>query len=311
MNQVVDQIGEQAQRPHVHLTSSGSAAIIAGLKAAALPTGSEVLIPAICCPAVLFAVQFAGYSVRLADVDRETFNCSAEEFEKALSSRTKALIAVHGFGRPCDIEAIEKLGRDRNLLVVEDACLNFGASYMGRPVGSFGHFSVVSFGYDKPVTCGYGGAIMSESEQISQNVEAFLSHNEFLSFSKMDTYGVMLEEQMANLDGYVQTRIKNVQMIESTLDSQKYVMPSPLSSTPYWRYPILIESNRGRFLNAAQEAGLIFSSHYKNLGSLSTGVNLPNAEYISPRILNLFVRPSVEVSELKAKLEFLNGYTNE
>lgn len=111
---------------HALPTRSGSAAIVAALNCAELSPHAEVIMPAICCPAVFSSIAFAGFTPRLADVDLSDLCSGPAEIEAQISPRTAAIIAVHSYGRRCAIEEISSLAKDRGLLLIEDACLALG-----------------------------------------------------------------------------------------------------------------------------------------------------------------------------------------
>jgi perosamine synthetase len=307
LGRALELLGRRVERQHVGLTSSGSAALILALRAAGLAHGSEVVMPAICCPAVLFAIQLAGFKPVLADVDLDTLNSGVAEVERVVTSGTSAIVAVHGFGRACDIAKIAAYAAARGLFLVEDACLSLGGRAADRPMGGFGDASIFSFGYDKPVARNYGGALATDDTALWVRISRLLEENRMFTYEQPDAENSGLVDSLAGLDDAVAERVKNVELIASHLAATGISKPSE-SATAYWRYPVLYAGDRARLLDTAREQRLLFTTHYRNLGELSTGVSCPNAEYASAHLLNFFVRPGTPREDIRRKVEFLNGY---
>jgi perosamine synthetase len=308
--QATELLANRLQRSHIALTSSGSAALVVALKAADLAPGSEVVMPAICCPAVLFAIQLAGFRPVLADIDLDTLNPGVAEIERAVTPATSAIVAVHGFGRACEIEEIGAYAAGRGLFLIEDACLSLGGRAGSRPMGSFGDASIVSFGYDKPVARNYGGALATSDAALWDRVSALLAENRMLTYEQSDADVSSLVEGLTGLDEAVAERVANVELITSDLAASGVRQPRVEDATPYWRYPVLYAGERAKLLDSATKRDLLFTTHYRNLGELSTGVSCPSAEYASAHLLNFFVRPGTPKEDIRRKVEFLNEFAN-
>ena len=143
-------------------SSSGTAALHLALLAFNVGEGDEVLLPTYACSALLHAVRAVRAIPRFVDSDPLTFNIDPDAARKACSPRAKALIAVHSFGLPADLDALKGLG----LPLIEASAQALGALYRGRPVGSVGDATVFSFYATKLITTGEGGMLLSNDERI-------------------------------------------------------------------------------------------------------------------------------------------------
>lgn len=143
-------------------TSSGTAALTLALRALGVGGGDEVLIPTYVCSALLHAVRAVGAAPRLVDADPASFNMDPDAARRVRSARAKALVVVHSFGLPAELDALRDLG----LPVIEDAAQALGAAYRERPVGSFGDAAVLSFYATKVITTGEGGMLLSNDPRI-------------------------------------------------------------------------------------------------------------------------------------------------
>lgn len=287
----------------IDLAKSGSAALVASLMACAPARIGEVIIPAICCPAVLTAVQFAGYTPILADVDPQSLQSSVANIRQAISDQTVAIIAVHMFGVPCDLTAIIKMARTNGIPVIEDACLSIGP-FAGDDLPDA---TILSFGYDKPISIeGGGGAIVSYSDDITERLRKNLHQNKFLA----DFRGcqILANNHLNRLAEAKDERMRNVQQYLSGLHTTLIVFRSDASKHAWWRLSGLLASDRDALISMAKSRGIVFSAHYRSLGRFFTHGALAGADRIDAQIINLFVRPGTAPEEIDRNLEFLNGY---
>jgi dTDP-4-amino-4,6-dideoxygalactose transaminase len=156
--------GKYLDVKHVLMTSSGTTALTAALVGQGIGPGDEVLVPACTYIATAIAVVAAGAIPVIVDID-DSITIDPDAIEKAIGPRTRAVIPVHMWGLPCDMDRIMKIADRRNLVVVEDACQCVGGGYKGRKVGAIGHAGAFSFNYYKNMTCGEGGAAVTNSDE--------------------------------------------------------------------------------------------------------------------------------------------------
>ncbi|MGS0534964.1 DegT/DnrJ/EryC1/StrS family aminotransferase [Pseudoalteromonas sp. SaAl2] len=294
------------ERENVILTRSGGFAIITALQCAGLKRGSKIIMPASCCPIVLFSIQMAGYSVVLADVSLSSLSMEVEQIESVMDDDVSAILAVHGYGHFCAIDEITDYAKRNGVILIEDACLAYGGKFKGRPIGSFGDFSVISFGYDKPISNNYGGALMTNCEIYADKIRRFLVSNEMAQFSD-SIQATHVLESLNELDRLTAIRKSNIAFIEQRVSNQTFKKLSYNPELTYWRYPLFLE-NRKHFLNEAKQKNILFTSHYRSLGLLQTQGNYPNAEEIGNKIINLFVQPATSKAQLTNMVKFINDY---
>ncbi len=158
---------------HVCMTSSGTTALTAALAGLGVGPGDEVLVPACTYMATAVAVLGAGAIPVVVDID-ESLTFSPKAAEAAIGPRTRAMVPVHMWGLACDMDPIMRLGRRKKLLVVEDACQAVGGAYKGRMLGSIGHAGAFSFNYYKNMTCGEGGAVVTDDAEAIQRARCMI-----------------------------------------------------------------------------------------------------------------------------------------
>ncbi|SCC90880.1 hypothetical protein SCG7109_BC_00040 [Chlamydiales bacterium SCGC AG-110-M15] len=178
-NKLEKSLSEYAQRKFCLMTRSGTAALITALQSFELPPDAEVIMPAITCPVVLSAIMIAGFKPVLADISLDNFCMGPDEAQAVITKKTKAIIAIHAFGKPCLIEQLSEFAQSHQLFLIEDTCLAFGATLNHKPLGSFGDITVFSFGHDKILDVGGGGALLCNALKFQHNAREFLNKNSF------------------------------------------------------------------------------------------------------------------------------------
>lgn len=152
---------------YAHMSSSGTTALTAALVGLGIGPGDEVVVPAHTYMATAVSVLVAGAIPIIVDVD-ESITLDPAALEKAIGPRTKAVIPVHMWGWPCDMDRIMAIAERHKLFVIEDACQAVGGGYKGRMLGAIGHAGAFSFNSFKNLTCGEGGAVVTNSLQVSR-----------------------------------------------------------------------------------------------------------------------------------------------
>lgn len=156
---------------HAAFTASATAAFHAGLLAADLPPGDEVILPSFAFVSVANVIALCGLRPRFVDIEEETFNLDLDAVARAATPRTRAVVPVHYGGQSCDMEALTALARRHGFDVYEDAAQAVGASFRGRPLGAWGRFGVYSFHATKNVSTGEGGALLTSDDALAARVE--------------------------------------------------------------------------------------------------------------------------------------------
>ena len=142
-------------------TTSGTAALHLALAALGIKKGDEVIVPSFTMIATVFAVVYTGATPVLVDCEGDTGNVNTRNIEKKISKKTKAIIPVHIYGHPCDMDPIMAIAKWKKILVVEDAAEAHGALYKNKKIGSIGDVGCFSFYANKIITSGEGGMVVT------------------------------------------------------------------------------------------------------------------------------------------------------
>ena len=164
-------IATQTGAPRIHLTSSATAALELSALLLDLRPGDEVIMPAFTFVSCANAVALRGATPVFVDILPETLNVDPGAVDAAISSRTRAILAVHYAGIPCAIDVLRAIADRRGLILIEDAAQAFMSTLDGRPAGSFGHVGVFSFHQTKNLTSGEGGAIVVNDPVYAEQAE--------------------------------------------------------------------------------------------------------------------------------------------
>ncbi|MCC7209822.1 MAG: aminotransferase class I/II-fold pyridoxal phosphate-dependent enzyme, partial [Anaerolineae bacterium] len=162
-------------REHALLVNSGTAALSIAMAAAEIGPGDEVLVPGYCWVACFSAIVRAGAIPRLVDVD-ESFTMDPADLERKITPHSRAVLAVHMNGAGADIERIAAICKAHNLLLIEDNAQAAGATFHGKPLGSFGDLAIFSFQYNKNITAGEGGLVVCADDILAKR--AYAAHDQ-------------------------------------------------------------------------------------------------------------------------------------
>lgn len=147
---------------YVICTNTGTTALHLALDTIGIKPGDEVIMPSFTFVATAQAVQMCGGKVVFCEVHPDTFLMDVEDVRRKITDKTKAIIPVHYAGRPCDMDVLMKIHEETGIRIVEDAAHAFGSYYNGKKIGSFGDIACFSFDSIKVMTCGEGGAVITD-----------------------------------------------------------------------------------------------------------------------------------------------------
>ncbi|MCJ7692540.1 MAG: DegT/DnrJ/EryC1/StrS aminotransferase family protein [Sedimentisphaerales bacterium] len=172
----------------------GRVALYAILKAMGVSEGDQIILPGYTCVMNVNPIKYLGAKPVYVDIEPNTFNLNVELLEEKITSNTKAIIAQHTYGYPCDMDSILEIARRKDIPVIEDCCLSLGSNYKSKTVGTFGKASYFSFQWNKPFTTGLGGMAITNDKNLAEKVKS-LCGKELRQPSKKEV--LMLTAQLA------------------------------------------------------------------------------------------------------------------
>jgi len=218
---------------HAIAVSSGTATLHLSLIALGIGLGDEVIVPAYTFPATANVVELIGAKPVLVDVDLETYNIQLEQIERAISTNTKAIIPVHLFGNPVDMGPIMEIAKKHNVWVIEDAAGALGSTYKSQKCGTIGHLGCFSFHPRKIVTTGEGGMVVTNDDDIAEQVRSLRNHGMKVIREKVDFIAAGFNYRMNELEavlGIIQ--IEEIQKVISERQRLAELYMDALTSIP-------------------------------------------------------------------------------
>ena len=197
---------------------NGTDALEIAIEALDMPIGSEIIVPANSFIASSEAVTRSGHRVVFVDIDTESYVISIEDLKKRITLKTKAIIAVHLYGHPCDMDELAKIAKEYNLYIIEDCAQAHGAEYKGKRVGGIGDIATFSFYPGKNLGAyGDGGAITTNNLELSTQCRKIANHGRTAKYdhdfegrnSRLDSLqAAILNVKLKYLDGWIDKRIQ-------------------------------------------------------------------------------------------------------
>lgn len=162
----------RVNRKHAIAVTNGTAALDVTIEALDITTGDEVIVPSFTIISCVMQIIRNGAKPIFIDADPITWNMDVGLVEQKITSRTKAIMAVHIYGLPVDVDPLLKLAKEHNIHVIEDAAEMLGQTYKGQPCGSFGDISTFSFYANKHITTGEGGMVVTDDDDLAERVKS-------------------------------------------------------------------------------------------------------------------------------------------
>lgn len=178
-----NELGAYLGVQNIFACNSGRTALHVALQALELKPGEEVVVPAYTCAIVFEVVLRLGLKPRFVDVNPETCNIDSQLISKCITSKTRAIIPIHLFGRPCEMDPIMETAEKHGLYVIEDVAQALGAEYEKTQAGTFGDLAIFSFGIGKSMTSGEGGAVAVKNKELIDRIAPAQTQLSKASFS--------------------------------------------------------------------------------------------------------------------------------
>jgi dTDP-4-amino-4,6-dideoxygalactose transaminase len=301
---------------HGIAVTNGTAALEVTIAALGINAGDEVIVPNFTFVATASAVLFANALPVLVDVDPETYCIDPDLVEDAITSRTRAIIAVHMGGHPADLDRLKKIASRKRLALIEDSAHAHASEWRGQRVGTFGVAGTFSFQASKLITAGEGGMIISNNDKFEVQArsvhdcgrmpgEWFYSHFIYGSNYRLSEWqGAILQVQLGRLDQQTKRRHHNARLLDRLLEPIPGITPQKLDDrcTRNGQYAYIFHVNKKefaglsteRFIEALNAEGIPHQASYPPLHQLDM---FRNGEY----------RKRLGGKQAKDKHKFLKG----
>lgn len=309
--------------------NSGTAALHLALLAMDIKQGDEVITVPNTFFATAEAVSLVGAKPVFVDIDEATFNMDAKKLEKAITKKTKAIIPVHLYGQPVDMNEIQGIADKHGIPVVEDACQAVGAKYNGKKAGSLGKVGCFSFYPGKNLgACGEGGMVTTNDDHIAAMVRLYRAHGENpknnhrvvgYNYRMEGIQGAVLSAKLNHLDAWTKKRQENAAYYTKILGNADVTLPAIAPNRKHVFHLYVIRSRQRDALKAHLEAkGIGVGIHYlkpihlqeayAHLG-LREGA-YPVAERVMKEILSLPMFPELTKEQMDYVAQQIRGFNS-
>jgi len=266
---------------YVQTCSSGTAAIHIAVAASGIGLGDEVITTPITDMGTVIGVLYQQAVPVFADLGAGTYNLNAADVERRITPKTKAIIAVHLTGNPCDMDALKAVADRHHLILIEDCAQAWGAHYRGKPIGTVGHFACFSLQNSKHITCGDGGVVGSKDRRFGPLLQKFgdkgfdrIQGGGFQAFATnyrmSEPQAAVAAAQLSRLERIAATRSRLGNLLTEKISGISGIAPHdvrPDDRAVYWFYMFRLRPNafrcdRAEFVRALRAEGVASSAGY-------------------------------------------------
>jgi len=314
---------------HAVAVTNGTSALDIALKTLRIGLGDEVIVPAFSFIASSNCVLFQGAKPVFADIDQRSFNIDPSDVNEKITAKTKAIITVHLFGQPAQMEELKEIAQDHGILLIEDAAQAHGAEYKGKKVGGLSNISCFSFYATKNMTTGEGGMITTNNGELAKTAYLLRDHGQTEKYHHTILgYNYRMTElsaavglvQLKKLDKLNKKRRKNAGMLTNGIEKIPGLTPpyvEEYAKHVFYQYVVKVEEDypleRNELADHLEKMGIGVAIHYPTpiyrqplyhkLGY--DKMICPMAEESCKRVLSLPVHPSVNEEDIQYILDVL------
>ncbi|MDA1192342.1 MAG: DegT/DnrJ/EryC1/StrS family aminotransferase [Candidatus Poribacteria bacterium] len=307
--------------------NSGTSGLHLALLAAGIGEGDEVITVSHTFVATVAAIRYTGATPVLIDIDPDMYLMDVSLIEGAITPKTRAIIPVHLYGQPCDMDPINEIAKRRNLLVIEDAAQSHGAEYKGRRCGSLGDMAEFSFYPGKNLGAfGEGGAVTTDNAEYAEKMRIMRHwgqskryHHDHPGYNyRMDgIQGAVLRVKLRYIEGWTELRRERAAWYDDLLADSPYKTPAVMPDARHVYHQYVIETDRRRELQEfltvnGIDSGIHYpipvhlQKTYADLGYKKG--DLPVTERVVERILSLPCFPELKREEVETVVDALNKF---
>ncbi len=303
--------------------ANGTVALHLALAALGVGKGDEVIVPDLTFVATGNVVPYTGAKPVFVDIDRETWCIDPNKIQEKITKKTKAIIPVHLYGHPCDMDPIMEIAEENSLKVIEDVAESQGAEYRGKKAGSIGNIGCFSFYGNKMMTTGEGGMCVTNDEKIAERMRFLENHamseekrywHTELGFNYRLTnlQAAVGLAQLEKINKFIEIKRKNAFLYNGLLkDVSGIVLPveKPWAKNVYWMYSILVDE-RDELMKRLKDKGIETRPFFYPLHQLphfKLDESFPVSDEISRKGINLPSSVNLKEEEIKEIVKIISG----
>ncbi|HEY0888884.1 MAG TPA: DegT/DnrJ/EryC1/StrS family aminotransferase [Nocardioides sp.] len=305
--------------------NSGTSGLHLGLLAAGIGPGDEVIVPSFTFAATANSVALTGATPVFADIEPDYFCLDADSVRAAITSRTKAIMPVHLYGHPANVDALRAVADEHGLHLFEDAAQAHLATWRGERVGTFGDFAMFSLYPTKNMTSGEGGMVACATDQLARMVRLLRNQgmerqyaNEVVGFNARmtDIHAAIGRVQLTKVEGWTKTRQQNAAFLDQHLEGVAVPAVAEHATHVYHQYTIKVDAaERDGIVGALREEHKIGTGVYypipnhqlSSLTRFAERLTLPVTQQVAGEVISLPVHPSLTEADLERIVAAVNA----
>ena len=307
--------------------NNGTSALHLAMLALGIGAGDEVIIPANTFIATAWAISYVGATPVFVDCDKDNWEIDPVQIEKVITAKTKAIIGVHLYGMPFDIDAVLSIAKKHNLFLVEDAAQAQGARYKGITVGGFGEMACFSFYPGKNLgACGEAGGITTNNEVYQKHLNSLRNHGSMVRYYHDEVgfnmrmgglEGASLQVKLKYLEGWNNRRREIAKMYHAGIKNTKIKMQTqPEWADSIYHLFVVTTDEKDKFVKHLQANNVNPGFHYpvpchlqKAYSSLNYKVgDFPNSEYLASHCVSLPMYAELSNDDVNKVIDAINNY---
>ncbi|RAP53102.1 MAG: aminotransferase DegT [Methanosphaera sp. rholeuAM270] len=325
-----NKFAEYVESKHAIATSSGTTALHTAIVAAGIEAGDEVITTPFTFAATSNSILYSNAKPVYADINPKTFNLNPEKIEEKITDKTRAIIPVHLYGQPADMDPILEIAEKHDLKVIEDAAQAHGSTYKGKKIGSIGDFGCFSFYPTKNMTTGEGGMVTTNDDELAEKSGMVRAHGESKRYEQsLLGYNYRMTDiaasiglvQLNHIDEFNRKRNENARYLSEGLSDVDGITTPEVDENvthAFHQYTIRVSKDRDSFRQflTDNEIGtgvhypivLYKQPYYQNMGLCG---DCPEAELAASQVISLPVHPSLTCDELDTIIEVVKRGSEE
>ena len=297
--------------------NSGTSALYASLLSLNIKSGDEVIVPSFSFTATASAVVATGATPVFVDISSSNYNIDISLIKSNITKKTKAIIPVHLYGHPVDVDPIAEITSPDHIAIIEDGAQSLGSSINGKKCGTLGNLGCTSLYPTKVITSGEGGVITTNNETLYEELLRIRNHG--LDESGQTTrFGLNLRMpeiesaiasiQLSKLDDFIRIRRRNSDILSDIIGNFNLNLPVELENTFLNRYlyTISLDKSRSEVMNYMEKQGINTAVYYRTpihkmpyYHSMNNSYNLPNTDIASSKVLSIPIHSGLSEDDVQ------------
>lgn len=306
---------------------NGTVAIHVALLALGIGKGDEVIVPSFTYIASVNAIKYTGAKPVFAESDFETWQLDPKKIEEKITTRTKAIMAVHLYGQPCEMDSIKAIAEKHNLFIIEDCAEAFGSLYKGKHVGTIGEIATFSFFGNKTITTGEGGMVVTNDQSLIEKVihlkgQGLAKNREYYhdiigyNYRMTNICAAIGSAQLERADELIEKKIQIAKWYEEKLKNTPVVFHSEVGDVKhsFWMVSILFKDSieREKVREHLKKNGIETRPTFHPVHLMpmyfKEGFSLPVAEELGNRGINLPSYPDLNENDVNFICNKINEF---